>query len=115
MLHAIKNVRDQVFRDMAATGETIEIDEARYRAAESSVEAGRYPYELLFSDGTRRVCAFAITSGDDLAYPYLGYWTEGEKFYCKRLVDRLVLRQDETDYYLPPLPTAQAGVLELAS
>jgi hypothetical protein len=90
--------------EIVATGETVEIDEETYREKEASVEAARYPYELLFRDGTRRVCAFAHLSGDDSAYPYLGYWTEDGKFYCKHLVDRLVLTADEMDSHLPALP-----------
>jgi hypothetical protein len=89
------------------SGEAVEIDAATYRTYETGGEASIYPYELLFTDGTRRVCAFAYTVGDDDTHPYLGFWTENGRYYCKRLVDRLALRADEMDQYLPPL-TAHA-------
>lgn len=87
----------------ARAGETLEIDEATYRDYESMDDISRYPYALLFVDGSTRVCAFAHLVGDDEVHPYLGFWSEGDRFYCKRLVDRLVDPEDGGNPYLPPL------------
>jgi hypothetical protein len=89
--------------DKVAGGATIEVDADTYREYEASGEVSIYPYELLFTDGTKRVCTFAYVVGDEATHPYLGFWTEAGKFYCKRLVDRLQPTADEMDNYLPPL------------
>lgn len=90
--------------ERAVAGAEIEIDAETYREFETNGETSSYGYELLFTDGSRRVCAFAYTVGDEATHPYLGFWTENGRFYCKRLVDRLAPTADELDNYLPPLP-----------
>ncbi|HEX6640798.1 MAG TPA: hypothetical protein VF215_06775 [Thermoanaerobaculia bacterium] len=89
--------------ERAVAGAEIEIDAATYRDYETTGETSNYDYEPLFTDGSRRVCAFAYTVGDEATHPYLGFWTENGRFYCKRLVDRLQLTAHKMDNYLPPL------------
>lgn len=86
------------------SGAAIEIDAATYDEYLSTGETSAYDYELLFTDGTARRCAFAYTVGDDAHHPYLGFWTEDGRYYCQHLVDRLEPTADEMDNYLPPLP-----------
>ena len=97
------DVSRDVFLKTAETGVLIEIDTATYRYYETAEDIARYPYELLFVDETKRVCAFAHLLGDEQIHPYLGFWTEAGRFYCKRLVDRLVYPENGGDPYLPPL------------
>jgi hypothetical protein len=85
-------------------GATVEIDAATYSEYQSDGDATVYDYELLFTDGTGRVCAFAYTVGDAAIHPYLGFWIENGRCYCQQLVDRLEPTADELDNYLPPLP-----------
>lgn len=93
----------QAFVAALRTGQLIEVTQELYEGFRTSEEVVTYPYALLFTDGTRRVCAFAYLVGDEQSHPYIGFWMEAGRYFCKALGDRLEATPDGYENFLPPL------------
>jgi hypothetical protein len=96
----------KAFNSAARRKEPFEIDERTYAEhhAEEGDPAVSYPHPIVMMDGTQRMCDFVNIVGDSLAYPYLGFWREGDRYFCQQIVDRLEETADGMDNYLPPPP-----------
>lgn len=97
--------RDEFVR-VARLDRPFAVDEKTYvgfrdRESEGGVQ---YDYEVVMADGGHRTCDFVHIVGDDEAFPYLGFWTDGKRFFCQHLMDRLIPTADGADNFLPPPP-----------